>query len=87
MKIQVKITPNAKKSEYMGYDEENIFKFRIASQPIEGKANKALIQFLAKFLKVKKSDINILKGETSKLKLLDIPAHCLNTLKAKGTTR
>ena len=43
-------------------------KIKITAQPVDGKANKALIEFLSKQLKIPKTSIEILKGHTSKEK-------------------
>ena len=45
-------------------------KVKLTAQPIEGKANKALVEFLSKQLKIPKTSIEILRGETSKDKTL-----------------
>ena len=66
--IKLKISPNASKNEII--KNENELKIKITAQPIENKANKALIEFLSKTLKVAKSNIEIVKGETSKEKTL-----------------
>ena len=49
---------------------DDMIKLKITAQPIENKANKALIEFLSKKLKVAKTNIEIVKGETSKEKTL-----------------
>ncbi len=66
--IKLKISPNASKNEIIKSDTE--IKVKITAQPIENKANKALIEFLSKTLKIAKSNIEIVKGETSKEKTL-----------------
>ena len=66
--IKLKISPNASKNEIINKDGE--IKVKVAAQPIENKANKALIEFLSKSLKIAKSNIEIVKGETSKEKTL-----------------
>lgn len=66
--IRIKISPNASKNEIIKTDTE--IKVKITAQPIENKANKALIEFLSKTLKIAKSNIEIIKGETSKEKTL-----------------
>ena len=66
--IRLKISPNASKNEIIKTDTE--IKVKITAQPIENKANKALIEFLSKTLKIAKSNIEIIKGETSKEKTL-----------------
>ena len=45
-------------------------KVKVTAQPIENKANKALIEFLSKTFKIPKTSIEILKGDTSKEKTL-----------------
>lgn len=66
--VWLKISPNASKNEIIKNQSE--LKIKITAQPIENKANKALVEFLSKQLKVPKTSIEILKGETSKEKTL-----------------
>ena len=66
--VNIKISPNAKKNEII--KDSEIFKIKITAQPIDGKANKALIEFLSKNFKIPKTSIKILKGETSKEKTI-----------------
>ena len=47
-------------------------KIKITAQPVENKANRALIEFLSKMLKVPKTKIEIIKGLTSKEKTISI---------------
>ena len=49
-----------------------IFRFGISSPPIDGRANKELIQTVAKILEVAPSDIKIVRGLSSKTKTLEI---------------
>ena len=71
--VNIRISPNAKKNEIIRDGE--IFKIKITAQPIDGKANKALIEFLSKNLKIPKTSIKILKGETSKEKTILFMTH------------
>lgn len=66
--IRLKIIPNSSKNELIW--ENDSLKIKITAQPIENKANKALIAFLAKALKIAKSNIQIIKGELNKEKTL-----------------
>jgi len=64
---------------------ENDFKIKITAQPIDGKANKCLIEFLSKTFKIPKSSIEIVKGETSKEKTIlfkDLNEEKINCLNA-----
>ena len=64
--IRLRIVPNSSKNEIILEDE--FIKVKVTAQPIENKANKALIEFLSKQFKIPKTKIQILKGETSKEK-------------------
>jgi len=66
--IRVKIVPNSSKNDLVLEDE--FIKVKVTAQPIENKANKALIEFLSKKFKVPKTSIEIVKGETSKEKTI-----------------
>ncbi len=66
--INIKISPNSSKNEIIKDGE--IFKIKITSPPVDGKANKSLIEFLSKTFKIPKTSIKILKGETSKEKTI-----------------
>lgn len=66
--VQIRIVPNSSKNEIIL--EEEFVKVKITAQPVENKANKALVEFLSKQFKVPKTSIEILKGHTSKDKTL-----------------
>lgn len=66
--IKVKIVPNSSKNDIIIEDE--FIKVKVTAQPVENKANKALIEFLSKKFKIPKTSIEILKGETSKEKTI-----------------
>ena len=66
--IRIKIVPNSSKNDLIIEDE--FIKVKVSAQPIENKANKALIEFLSKRFKVPKTTIEIVKGDTSKEKTL-----------------
>ena len=66
--VRVKIVPNSSKNDLILEDE--FIKIKVTAQPIENKANKALIEFLSKKFKIAKTNIEILKGDVSKEKTL-----------------
>ncbi len=66
--VRLKIIPNSSRNEI--FMDGEMLKVKITAQPIENKANKALIEFLSKQLKTAKSKISIIKGELSKEKTL-----------------
>lgn len=66
--INIRVSPNASKNEIIISDDT--IKLKITTQPLEGKANKAVIELLSKQLKVPKSNFEIVKGQTSKDKTI-----------------
>jgi uncharacterized protein (TIGR00251 family) len=71
VRIAVQITPNAKKTEVIGVQGDAL-KLKLQAQPIEGKANEALIKYLAKVLSVPRSAVTITHGHTNKKKLVEV---------------
>lgn len=71
MRIAVQVTPNAKKTEVIG-PLDDALKIRLQAQPIEGRANDALIRYLAEKLGVTRSAIRITHGHTGKRKVLEV---------------
>lgn len=69
--ITVKVVPKAGKSEVVGYEGENL-KVRLNAVPEKGEANKELIKVLAKHFNVAKSEVKILRGEHSRVKLIEV---------------
>jgi len=69
--IQVQIQPRSSKNEITGLHNGRL-KIKISAPPVNGKANQALIEFIAKALGVSKSKVEIVKGHTSKFKTLKV---------------
>ena len=83
-RLAVQVSPNAKKSEIISDDGE-VLRIRLQAQPVDGKANEALIAFLSKKLRVPKRQIAITHGTSAKKKLLEISdtGFSLETLESK----
>lgn len=71
MRLNVKVIPNAKSTAVVSHDGDTM-KVRITAPAVDGKANKALLQFLARHFGKKKSQIKLIKGETSRQKIIEI---------------
>lgn len=69
--LKLKIQPKASKNEF-AEQLGDALKVRLTAPPIDGKANKQLIAFLAKAFKVAKSRVKIISGETGRNKQLKI---------------
>ncbi len=72
--ITVRVTPRARKSEFAGIMEDGTIRIRIQEPPVGGKANRALIAFLAKVLGVRANRIEIVAGETGLDKIVAVEA-------------
>lgn len=77
MQIRIKVTPNAKGNKVIGWEEDprggRVLRVRLQAPPMDGKANKALVAFLARELGLSKSRVVLVKGTTSRSKLLELP--------------
>ncbi len=65
--LSLHIQPGAKRTETAGLHGDAL-KIRLAAPPVDGKANDALIAFLAKTLSVPKSHVELISGQTSRAK-------------------
>ena len=70
MRIKVKVIPRARKERIENTD--GTIKVYISKPPVEGKANKRLIQMLANYLNVKRGSIAITQGLKSRNKIIEI---------------
>lgn len=69
--IQVKVIPNASQNKIEGW-KEDVLRVRIRAVPEKGKANEALIAFLAEELGLPKSAIQIISGQSARIKRVAI---------------
>lgn len=69
--IAVHAQPGAKKSEISGLHGDRL-KVRIAAPPLEGRANEALIAFLAERLGVPRARLRVTKGQQARAKLVEV---------------
>jgi hypothetical protein len=60
MKLKVKVIPNAKKEKIEKFDDG--LKIYLTKPPQDGKANKRLLEIIAEYFNVKKSQLKIIKG-------------------------
>jgi uncharacterized protein (TIGR00251 family) len=76
VRLAVRLTPRASRNGVDGIvtdaDDRPILKLRLVAPPVEGAANVALVAFLADALSVRKADIKIRSGETSRNKILHL---------------
>ncbi len=73
MKLRIKVKPNSKTDEII-CEADGSWKIKINAPPVEGKANKYLVEYLSEVLQLSKSKITLLKGETNSFKTVEIDA-------------
>jgi uncharacterized protein (TIGR00251 family) len=65
--LMVRVVPRASKSEVVGMVEGHL-KLRIAAPPVDGAANAELIRLLSRYFDVPKRNVELVSGETSRVK-------------------
>lgn len=80
--LHIQVQPRASRSEVYGLIQDRL-KIRIAAPPVDGEANDELFRFLSKLLGVPKSRLQLLRGESSKMKDLRIEGITLEFLRQK----
>lgn len=71
IRLTVRVVPNAKKTEVVGMLGDAL-KIRLQAQPIEGRANEALLRYIAERLGVPRGSVLVTHGQTNKRKILEI---------------
>ena len=69
--IKVKVIPRSSRTEILG-KENDIYRMKLTDPPVEGRANKAVIELLAEKLGVPRREIEIVSGKTGRLKTIRI---------------
>jgi uncharacterized protein (TIGR00251 family) len=69
--LTLHIQPGAKKTEFAGRHGDAL-KIRLAAPPVDGKANEALVKFIAATLHLPKSSVMLKSGQTSRRKVLEV---------------
>ena len=73
--INLKVIPGAKRNAF--HEENGQIKVYLTAPPVEGKANKALVDFLAGHFGIRKSSVKIIKGLKSRHKTVSIGENLL----------
>lgn len=71
MILTVHVKPNARATTLEWLDEDTL-KISVTVPPEKGKANKAVIEVIAKELKIAKTTIKLIRGGTTRIKQFEI---------------
>lgn len=69
--LAVRVRPGARKNDVAGIHAGAV-KISLTAPPLDGRANEALIEFVADLLRVPRARIALVSGTTSRMKLLRI---------------
>ncbi|MDB5411917.1 MAG: hypothetical protein JWR10_252 [Rubritepida sp.] len=76
MRLAIRLTPRASRDGVdgvvQGPDGRPALQLRLAAPPVEGAANAALVAYVAKALRLRKSDVTLIAGDRARLKLLHL---------------
>ena len=69
--LSVRVTPGVRHDAVTAL-KEGVWCIKIAAPPVEGKANDELVSYLSRVLGMRKSSLGIVKGQTSRNKLVSV---------------
>jgi uncharacterized protein (TIGR00251 family) len=81
-RIMVRVSPRASSSKVAGVREGAVL-VRVTAPPVEGKANKAVCEVIAKEVGVPKSRVAVIQGATGRDKLVEITGISQESAEAK----
>jgi uncharacterized protein (TIGR00251 family) len=70
--LAIRVIPRSKRNEIVGIMDDGRLKVRLIAPPVDGKANRNLIQFLAKILITSVSNLEIIAGMNGRDKIVSI---------------
>ena len=70
-KVKLRVIPRARQNK-IDVDENGTYRIHITATPVDGAANAAVIKMVADYYDVPKSHIKIIRGETSRDKVIEI---------------
>jgi len=82
VRLEVRVQPRSSRNQVVG-EQSGALKVKLTAPPVEGEANAALLVFLAEYFGIPRKDITLLRGESSRTKLVEIKGLSAETLLKK----
>jgi uncharacterized protein (TIGR00251 family) len=79
--LEIRLQPRGGRDQVMG-ERDGAVLIRISAPPVDGKANAALIAFVAKTVGVPKGSVAIIRGETSRNKIIRVAGRAADDVRA-----
>ena len=70
-RINLRVIPRAKQTKIVGTD--GVYRVYITAAPVDGAANAAVIKILSEYFDVPKTQIQIVRGQTARDKVVELP--------------
>lgn len=70
--LNIRVQPGASRNEIVEMSEDGILRIRVTAPPVDGKANAAVIKLLAKHLRVPSRALSIVRGMSSRSKVVEV---------------
>lgn len=80
--LAIKAVPNAPRSAVAGWLGDAL-KVKVHAPPVEGRANEALCEFLAESLRLPRRAVTVLRGDTSRQKVVRIEGLSLPEVRSR----
>jgi uncharacterized protein (TIGR00251 family) len=85
--VTCRVSPNARRSEFAGWtmDEKGrpVLLIKLHAPPVDGKANDELLRFLVEALDCSKSEVVLVRGQTNRLKVVELSDAAAGKLPAR----
>lgn len=69
--LKIRVNPRSSRNQITGW-RDDVLQIKLTAPPVEGAANKAVLEFLAEQLGIKKSQIALVSGTASREKIVEI---------------
>lgn len=72
MKLSLRVQPGARRSALLARLASGEWKVAVAAPPVEGKANEAVIELVSELLQVKRRQVTVARGASSRAKTVEV---------------
>ena len=81
--VSIRLTPRSGRDQVLGPDEDGVIHARVGAPPVDGAANRALVQLLATSLRLPPSSIEIVTGSRSRHKRVRLTGADADAIRAR----
>ncbi|MCE9626563.1 MAG: DUF167 domain-containing protein [Candidatus Eisenbacteria bacterium] len=72
MKLSLRVQPGAKRSALLARLASGEYKVAVAAPPLEGRANEAVVELVSELLGIKRRQVTVARGTSSRSKLIEV---------------